>query len=67
MLTLSLLAILLYYSNAEKEEVFTVPPHSTWNPYGIHVIPVGFHPFHMEYVLAGIPAILVISIHLKFI
>src|SRR5882762_7405277 len=34
-------------------EVFTVPPHSTWNPYGIHVsiwIPYGFHPFHMEYV-----------------
>src|SRR5882762_9094333 len=33
-------------------EVFTVPPHSTWNPYGFHVsiwIPYGFHPFHMEY------------------
>jgi hypothetical protein len=34
------------------DKVFTVPPHSTWNPYGIHQIlriPYGFHPFHMEY------------------
>jgi hypothetical protein len=32
--------------------VFTVPPHSTWIPYGIHQIlqiPYGFHPFHMEW------------------
>ena len=45
-------------------EVFTVPPYSTWNPCGIHIIPGGFHPFHMEYVLGEIPAILVIPFHL---
>ena len=44
-------------------EVFTLSPYSMWNPRGIHVIPDGFHPFHMEYVLAGIPAILVIPFH----
>ena len=48
-------------------EVFTVPPHSRWNPCGIHVIPDGFHPFHMEYVLADIPAILAIPFHLESI
>ena len=49
------------------EEVFTLPPHSTWNPCGIHIIPGGFHPFHMEYVLGEIPAILVIPFHLESI
>ena len=34
-------------------------------PHGIHVIPDGFHLFHMEYVLGGIPAILVIPSHLE--
>jgi hypothetical protein len=48
-------------------EVFTLPPYSTWNPCGIHDIPDGFHPFHMEYVLAGIPAILVNPFHLESI
>jgi hypothetical protein len=32
-------------------------------PHGIHVIPGGFHPFHMEYVLAGIPLILANPFH----
>jgi len=36
---------------------------SIWNPYGFHVIPGGFHPFHMEYALAGLPLILVIPFH----
>jgi hypothetical protein len=44
-------------------EVFTLPPHSTWNPCGIHVIPDGFHPFHMEYVLGEIPPKLVFLFH----
>jgi len=44
-------------------EVFTLPPHSTRNPYGIHIILGGFHPFHMKYVLGDIPAILVIPFH----
>jgi hypothetical protein len=50
-----------------KIEVFTLPPYSTWNPCGIHVIPDGFHPFHMEYCLVGIPAILVIPFHMESI
>ena len=37
--------------------------HSMWIPCGFHVIPGGFHPFHMEYVLAEIPLILVIPFH----
>ena len=37
-------------------EVFTLPPHSTRNPYGIHIIPGGFHPFHIEYVLGDNPS-----------
>jgi hypothetical protein len=37
---------------------------SIWNPCGFHIIPCGFHTFHMEYVLAGIPLILVIPFHL---
>jgi len=37
---------------------------SMWNPYGIHVVPHGICPFHMEYVLAEISPILVISFHL---
>ena len=36
-------------------------------PYGIHVESMSFHPFHMEYVLAGIPAILVIPFHMESI
>jgi hypothetical protein len=45
-------------------EVFTLPPYSTWNPCGIHVVPHGICPFHMEYILAEISPILVISFHL---
>jgi hypothetical protein len=45
-------------------EVFTLPPYSTWNPCGFHLIPFGFHTFHMEYVLAVIPLNLVIPFHL---
>ena len=37
---------------------------SMWNPYGIHVVPHGICPFHMEYVLAEISPILVIFFHL---
>jgi hypothetical protein len=37
---------------------------SMWNPYGIRVVPHGICPFHMEYVLAEISPILVISFHL---
>src|SRR6267378_1347955 len=48
---------------AFNHEVFTLPPYSTWNPCGFHVIPGGFHPFHMEYVLAGIPLIFLIPFH----
>jgi len=44
-------------------EVLTVPPHSTWIPCGIHVIPEGFHSFHMEYVLGETPPILVFFFH----
>jgi len=51
--------------NVEYNEVFTLPPHSTWIPCGIHVIPDGFHPFHMEYVLGEISAILVIPSHME--
>jgi hypothetical protein len=40
---------------------------SMWNPCGIHIIPSGFHQFHMEYVLAGIPLILVIPFQLHSI
>src|SRR6266567_6420608 len=36
---------------------------SIWIPCGFHVIPGGFHPFHMEYVLAGIPLIFLIPFH----
>jgi hypothetical protein len=36
---------------------------SMWIPCGFHVIPGGFHPFHMEYVLAGIPLIFLIPFH----
>ena len=60
----------LFYSSLWRNlhrwlEVFTLPPYSTWNPYGFHVIPDGFHPFHMEYVLAGITAISAIPFHLE--
>ena len=41
----------------------TLPPHSMWIPCGIHVIPHGFHPFHMEYVLAEESLIWVIPFH----
>ena len=44
-------------------EVFTLPPHSIWNPCGIHVIPDEFHSFHMKYVLGETPPILVIFFH----
>ena len=37
---------------------------SMWNPCGIHVVPHGICPFHMEYVLAEISPILVIFFHL---
>ena len=46
------------FPDAKQVEVFTLPPFSTWNPYG-------FHPFHMEYVLAGITAISAIPSHLE--
>src|SRR6266699_2656114 len=36
---------------------------SIWIPCGFHVIPGVFHPFHMEYVLAGIPLIFLIPFH----
>ena len=36
---------------------------SMWIPCGFHVIPGGFHPFHMEYVLAGIPLIFLLPFH----
>jgi hypothetical protein len=38
--------------------------NSMWNPYGIPVVSHGICPFHMEYVLAEISPILVISFHL---
>ena len=37
---------------------------SMWNLCGIHVVPHGICPFHMDYVLAEISPILVISFHL---
>jgi len=37
---------------------------SMWNLCGIHVVPHGLCPFHMEYVLAEISPILVIFFHL---
>jgi hypothetical protein len=37
---------------------------SIWIPHGFHIIPDGFHTFHMEYVLAVIPLNLVIPFHL---
>ena len=59
------LRMLISIKNWSFYEVFTLPMYSTWNPSGIHVIPDGFHLFHMEYVLGGILAILVIPSHLE--
>jgi hypothetical protein len=33
------------------------PGYSIWNPYGIHGFHPPFHGFHMDYFLAGSPAI----------
>jgi len=38
--------------------------NSMWNLCGIHVVPHGICPFHMEYVLAEISPILMIFFHL---
>ena len=52
------------YLPGQINEVFTLPPYFTWIPCGIHVVPHGICPFHMEYVLAEISPIFVISFHL---